>query len=115
MAYNQDGKYQHWLKISPSNIQEKNTNYAECSDAPTPADWKMIEKEQRGENESMYHPWESEGQVEKDRETNRGMLERQTETHSGEGARKPYSGEEAGRTRNPNMHGGGRRGATRGE
>ena len=77
-----DPKYEHWLKVGPKNIEERNTNYGEASKVPTPASWKGIEKEQPGENEQMFEPWENSGD---------GTFGKQLE---GEKARKPFTGEE---------------------
>ena len=96
MGYNQDRKHEHWLKISPKNIEEKNTNHAEAS--PAPKRELDIERSPTGTK-----VWET---------GDEGFT---YGTHlSGEEGRKPHSGEVAGKTKNPNNHGRGREGQAAG-
>lgn len=60
MPYNQDPKYDHWLKVSPKNIAEKRApDMGGMQGREPPVDWAKIEKE-NPENK-IVRPWEAEG------------------------------------------------------
>lgn len=98
MPYNQDRPYDHFLrglgpkhqgdKSGSRNIPEKKAgDMGGMQGKEPPVDWGKIEKGQRGENESVFRPWESEG----DGDIGTSMR--------GESARKPFEGEGPGKGR----------------
>ena len=60
MSYNQDKKYDHWLKVSPKNIAEKKApDMGGMQGREPPVDWSKLEKENPGHK--FERPWEAEG------------------------------------------------------
>jgi hypothetical protein len=60
MAYNQDRKYDHWLKLSPKNIAERRApDMGGMQGKEPPVDWSNLEKE--NPNDKVRRPWEASG------------------------------------------------------
>lgn len=60
MAYQQDRKYDHWLKISAKNIAEKRApDMGGMQGKEPPVDWSAIVKENPGNR--VVEPWEAKG------------------------------------------------------